>query len=63
MTYKELIIKLQSLSREQLNTDVTIQDLDEEFYLGVLSVPNSTMGILDENHPVLQIISPEDKNP
>ncbi len=62
MTYKELLIQLQKLTREQLDTDVTIQDSDNEFYLGELKIPKTTLGVLDENHPVLQIIQ-ENGNP
>jgi len=45
MTYKELIDKLQELDDDQLNCDVTVEDVDNECY----------QATFDEDHPIIYI--------
>ena len=55
MTYKELLLQLQQLNEEQLNSDVAIWDVDnDEYYqqdVDLLFVDN-TQDVLDVDHPV-----------
>jgi len=55
MTYKKLLIKLNQLSKEQLNTDVSILNtlIDEYYPAKRLNITKRT-DVLDKNHPVIE---------
>jgi hypothetical protein len=56
MTYRELINKLMYLSPEQLNSTVTIQDPNDEFFAAKLEFSvEETNDVLDPGHPFLSI--------
>lgn len=54
LTYEILLQKLQNLTPEQLQAQVTIQTLDEEYY-GTVSLRFAEQDVLDANHPYLAI--------
>lgn len=56
MTYRELLDRLSSLSDEQLNCKVTIEDPhQDEFYPAELRICGEDRSILDEGHPVISL--------
>lgn len=57
MTYKELLTQLQSLTEEQLNSDVCVYDtgIDEYFQLNVeFAFTTDECDVLDLDHPVIR---------
>jgi hypothetical protein len=56
MTYKQLLQQLQQLSQEQLNSDVSIYDVDaDEYYCEAEFVfTTNQCDVLDANHPVIR---------
>ena len=55
MTYRELRDKLDELTPEQLDCDVTLHDLDDE-YCPISSLETyDTEGVLEPDHPFLEI--------
>lgn len=56
MTYKELLEKLNKLTEEQLNCDVTVEIMIEnECYPAELRICGKTHDSLDEDHPVIYV--------
>lgn len=61
MTYRELLRRLEEMSDDQLNCDVTVEikvislrEEDSDFYsINKLYFTNKECDVLDENHPVL----------
>lgn len=53
MTYKELLQQLQKLNEEQLNQDVTVCDVEEEYFavLGLYFANPAFNDVLDAGHP------------
>ena len=58
MTYKELLLQLQQLTEEQLNSDVAIcseDDEDEYYQAGVeLVFATDECQVLDVDHPIIR---------
>ena len=57
MTYKDLLLQLQQLNEEQLNSDVAVYDegTDEYYQLKVeLVFATDAQNVLDKNHPVIR---------
>ena len=58
MTYRELLERLSSLSDEQLNCTVTIEDpYEDECFPAKLRICGEDHSSLDEDHPVIYIVS------
>lgn len=57
MTYRELLERLSSLSDEQLNCTVTIEDpyQDECFPAAELRICGEDHDSLDEDHPIIML--------
>lgn len=55
MTYRELRDKLDELTDEQLDCDVTVHDLDDEYFPISSLETYDTEGVLDDNHPFLEV--------
>ena len=53
MTYRELIEQLKKLTEEQLDCDVTVQDLYEEEYYSADFDTVVESDVLDEDHPII----------
>jgi hypothetical protein len=51
--YRDLLAQLQAMTPEQLNCDVTLQDVDGEVYPAALSFWDEFDDRLDPNHPVI----------
>lgn len=61
ITYRELLEHLLMFNDEQLDMDVTIEDLDmEECYEAQLIFAGHNHDVLDEWHPIISTISMED---
>lgn len=57
MTYKELLLQLQQLSEEQLNSDVAVYDGNEyEYYQASVQLVFATdkCRVLDVDHPIIR---------
>jgi hypothetical protein len=57
MTYKELLEKLQSLSEEQLNSNVTVYDEGTEEYYSIkveLVFTTEWADVLPSNYPIIR---------
>lgn len=55
MTYKELTEKINALSSEQKNMDVTVYDYEQdEYFSGDFDITVSS-NVLDADHPVITI--------
>ena len=56
MTYRELIKELQTLSDEQLDSDLTVHLINDDEYLpATFGIAADSEGVLDDNHPVFAI--------
>lgn len=54
MTYRDLLIKLQEMTNEQLDSTLTVEDGSaNECYRGELRICGTEHDSLDENHPVI----------
>jgi hypothetical protein len=57
MTYRELLERLSSLSDEQLNCNVTVEDpYEDECFPAELRICGEDHSSLDEDHPVIYIV-------
>lgn len=56
MTYRELLEKLSKLSNDQLdNMDVTIRDVNGEYFPAEFEICGPCSDVLDPNHPLLVV--------
>jgi len=61
MTYRELLDKLYELDSLQLEMDVTIEDpYEDECFPAELRICGPEHDKLDENHPVIYMVSGEE---
>lgn len=63
MTYRTLLATLQTLTQEQLDSDVTVynQEEDEYYQAGEVGFEDAnTSSILDPNHPFITFPAVED---
>jgi len=56
-TYRELLNKLKIMSEEQLNSDITVLNTDDEYYKSTLVFTDERCDILDKGHPVIAIMN------
>lgn len=56
-TYRDMLTWLNKLSPEQLDSNVTVYDLDQDEYIPVnsLYISTNTTNVLDGHHPILVI--------
>jgi hypothetical protein len=54
-TYRELRAELDTLTEEQLDSDVTIQTPDDEFFGNINLTFSEENDVLDEGHPYLYV--------
>ena len=57
-TYKDLLNKLQNMNESQLNSDITIIDTDNEYYMATLLFTDESCDVLDEGHPIIAPMGP-----
>lgn len=58
MKYRDLLDLLTKFSPEQLNCDVTVEDLDGDFYPGEIAFNDASVDDrLDDGHPVITTLA------
>ena len=54
MTYRDLLLNLQKLTDEQLDSTITVQDvIEDEYYPACFGICEKDNGVLDDEHPVI----------
>jgi hypothetical protein len=55
MTYRELLDRLEGLSDDELDSDVTVYDYEMDEYFPSTDLTFSVDDVLDDGHPILLI--------
>jgi hypothetical protein len=52
-TYRDLLNKLKNMNDSQLNSDITIIDTNNEYYMATLLFTDSSCDVLVDGHPII----------